>query len=263
MLNKFFVAAAIVMTIPAFASAQDIFWSFSPTEAISNTVLDFDAPTTGSAYIFSDGLFGFDALDLEFTTSDSDSIRFTGGEAFNPIFNVLGGTRFDFNPNTITIDADGSSGGLFLVNVSQIGVDPALSPTFDPGFAAGVGPNGAVLLARIDFEMVGYSFEETVDLEFVLGRQGALQTPDTILDPTFGSATLSLYAAPKLGYCTGDVNRSGVFENNWADSVNYLDIAPFVAVLASGDFQQEADCNGDGFVNFFDIPPFITILTNN
>ena len=261
MLKKFLVAAAIMMTNPAFASAQDIFWSFSPTEATSTTVLNFDNPTTGSAYIFSDGLFGFDAIDLQFTTSNSDVIRFTGGEAFNPTFDVLGGTRFNFSAysNELTIDADGKSGGLFLVNVTGFGVNPAISQIFDPGFVAEVGPNGAVLLARIDFELVGYNYEE-VDLEFVLGPLGALQLPDNILDPTFGSATLISFAPPKLGYCIGDVNLSGNFENNYADSVDFLDIPPFIALLAAGDYQFEADCNFDGVVDFRDIVPFILLL---
>lgn len=52
----------------------------------------------------------------------------------------------------------------------------------------------------------------------------------------------------------GDVNLDG--------AVNFLDIAPLIALLTSGDYQLEADCNEDGEVNFLDISPFILILTN-
>ena len=52
----------------------------------------------------------------------------------------------------------------------------------------------------------------------------------------------------------GDVNLDGV--------VNFLDISPFIGVLAGGDPQAEADCNRDGMVNFLDISPFIVALTN-
>lgn len=71
------------------------------------------------------------------------------------------------------------------MNVAQNGVNPALGPLFDPGFDANVGPNGAFLLAEVDFELFG----GTATLDFSLGDQGALQLPSIILDPTFGSAT--------------------------------------------------------------------------
>ena len=280
MLKKCFVAAAILMANPAFASAQDIFWSFSPTELI--TTSSFDGDLTGSAYIFSDQPFGFDALDLEFTTSDSDLVRFTGGEAFDAQFFVLGITKFDFTE--VTVDADGSSGRLFAVNVTQSGVNPALSALFDPDFVPGVGPNGAVLLARVDFEMLGGSnFETAVDLEFTLGDRGAILLPQNILNPSFGSATVDVFG-PLTPYCPfaepdefcipvetdfslGDVNLSGIpIGNGFIDvsfSVDLFDIAPFIGVLASGGYQREADCNEDGLVNFFDIAPFIEILSSD
>lgn len=53
----------------------------------------------------------------------------------------------------------------------------------------------------------------------------------------------------------GDVNLDG--------TVNFLDISPFIAVLTSGMFQAEADCDTSGAVNFLDISPFIAILTGS
>ena len=50
-----------------------------------------------------------------------------------------------------------------------------------------------------------------------------------------------------------DVNGDGV--------VNFLDIAPFIALLSSQEFQAEADIDGNGIVNFLDIGPFIVILS--
>ena len=52
----------------------------------------------------------------------------------------------------------------------------------------------------------------------------------------------------------GDVNLDG--------NVNFLDISPFIALLANGGFQTEADINGDGMVSFLDIAPFIAILSS-
>ena len=51
----------------------------------------------------------------------------------------------------------------------------------------------------------------------------------------------------------GDCNQDGV--------VNFLDIAPFIAILSSGGFRVEADINEDGIVNFLDISPFVVILS--
>ena len=53
----------------------------------------------------------------------------------------------------------------------------------------------------------------------------------------------------------GDVDNSG--------AVNFLDIAPFIAILASNGFSEEADVNQDNAVNFLDISPFIFVLTGS
>jgi len=54
-------------------------------------------------------------------------------------------------------------------------------------------------------------------------------------------------------FVVGDVSGDGV--------VNFLDITPFIAVLTTMDFQNEADINRDGMINFLDITPFIALLT--
>ena len=245
MLRKFLIAAAIVIANPAFVSAQDIFWSLSSTELVSTSTEN--AATSGSAYIFSDGLFGFDTLDLDFSTSDSSVITFTGGEAFNPTF-TNGGMRF--TSSQISIDSATNTGTLFSVNFSQNGVNPAVGPFFDPGFDFGVGPNGAVLLARVDFDIVG---DGVAELDFTLGPQGALQLPLSPLNPSFGSASIETLSGP--GVLLGDVNMDGV--------VDCFDIMPFIMVLFTGGFQAQADIGGNGVVNFFDINPFVEILVGN
>ena len=55
-------------------------------------------------------------------------------------------------------------------------------------------------------------------------------------------------------FLLGDVNNDG--------AVNFLDISPFISLLASGDFLGQADTNGDGTVNFLDIGPFISLLSS-
>ena len=51
----------------------------------------------------------------------------------------------------------------------------------------------------------------------------------------------------------GDVNLDG--------SVSFADISPFIALLSTGGFQDEADINGSDSVDFADISPFIGLLS--
>ena len=53
----------------------------------------------------------------------------------------------------------------------------------------------------------------------------------------------------------GDVNLD--------ERVDFSDIAPFIAILSSSGFQEEADINEDNLVSFSDISPFIAILSGN
>ena len=56
-----------------------------------------------------------------------------------------------------------------------------------------------------------------------------------------------------VGVLLGDVNCDG--------EVNLLDVDPFIAVLAGGDFNAKADINQDGVVNLLDIDPFIALIS--
>ena len=252
MLNKALIAFAMMIAAPAFVSAQDLFWSFSPTELSSTS--SGQAGESGSAYIFSDSTFFLNALDLDFSTSSS-CVRFTGVEVLDP--NVIF-QRWDAAISTI--DAEGSSGNLFLVNVLSpdfLGGFPRRcppnafcpSPFLDPGFEENVGPNGAFALARVDFDIVGAG--GAVNLELALGTQGAVRLPNTELDPSFGSATLNLQPATPTLF--GDVNLD--------DVVDFFDIAAFISVLSTGEFQLEADCNQDCKVDFLDIASFAAVLS--
>lgn len=197
MLKRVFVAAAIIIASPALVSAQDIFFSFSDS-ALETTTVAPAGTVTGTAFVFSDGQFGFDAIDLTLLSSDRNVLNITGGTATNPTFNLVGGTRFnssvvDIDPNSIDPVTNPSGDfRLFSVNVTENGVNPGLSALGDPDFDANIGPNGAVLLASVDFEVVGPG---DATLGFALGEQGALTLPDVILDPSFGTASFTAEAA--------------------------------------------------------------------
>jgi len=55
------------------------------------------------------------------------------------------------------------------------------------------------------------------------------------------------------GVLLGDVDLNG--------TVDFLDIGPFITLLSSGGFQEEADVDENESVNFLDISPFIAILS--
>ena len=87
-----------------------------------------------------------------------------------------------------------------------------------------------------------------IDIEFT-GRQ----TSTSRAQPLNGSHIYVALASVVSEVLLGDINLDG--------TVNFLDISPFVGVLAAGEFQASADINQDGVVNFLDISPFIDILT--
>lgn len=71
---------------------------------------------------------------------------------------------------------------------------------------------------------------------------------DLIVVDAFPTGSVTVLSPCRLG----DVNRDG--------RVNLLDIGPFIAVLSSGGFQEEADTDPNGIINLADINPFIAIL---
>ena len=117
------------------------------------------------------------------------------------------------------------------------------------GSSRAAGPMDAVLLyADIDQgRIIGHFDRNTF---FNLNGAG---TNITRFD--YNQFAINLFTAaagPAQSVLLGDCNLDGL--------VNFLDIAPFIAIL-SGNYHATADTNEDGFVNFLDIGPFITLLS--
>jgi hypothetical protein len=184
MLKRVLVAAAMIVASPALVSAQSFFFSFSDTELTDASSLPAGT-VAGEAFIFSDGMFGFNAADINLTTSDNTVLRITGGTANNPNISLTGQDLF--NSSEITANPDGS-GRLFSVSLNQAGINPGLNG-FSPAFNANVGPNGGTLLGTVNFDVVG---EGSASLGFAPGVQGILarNNEDLIdLSEEFASAT--------------------------------------------------------------------------
>ena len=193
MVKKILIAAALVIASPALVFSQDIFWSFDSASNVTTTTGDIG--TSGTAYIFSDQPFAYDAIDLNFTTSDSSVLLLTGGTALNGEY---AGNPFisgpTFNSTMLELDTDptvatGESGNLFAVNITENGIIPAAA-SFNDQFAVGAGSgSGAFRLAEVTYDIVGTG---TATLEFSLGLQGVLGLPAIVIDPSFGTATLTV-----------------------------------------------------------------------
>ena len=95
------------------------------------------------------------------------------------------------------------------------------------------------------FNLTGLTLSEGDTIDFVLGNNGTFFADETALQ-----AVIEADIVPTL---LGDVNRDG--------TVDFLDILPFISLLASDTFQSEADTNQDGMVDFLDISSFISLLS--
>lgn len=71
---------------------------------------------------------------------------------------------------------------------------------------------------------------------------------------SFDVSQLHVSTPPLDDVVKGDVDLSG--------TVDFLDIAPFIAALDGDTYQAEADCDCDRDVDFADIPAFIAALFN-
>jgi hypothetical protein len=70
-------------------------------------------------------------------------------------------------------------------------------------------------------------------------------------------------AVDNLVISTGTVSSTLLGDVNLDETVDFLDITPFIGVLSNSGDQAEADCNEDGSVDFLDITPFIAILSGS
>lgn len=133
-----------------------------------------------------------------------------------------------FNGSLDLIDPLGLAGGSQAIDLSTVELSAIDFNSINVTQAGDeITVSGALTISEmLDFGAGGIPIE--VDLTFV--ATGVL--PDVLL---------------------GDVSLDG--------TVNFLDIAPFIAVLSAQGFQAEADIDGNGVVNFLDIQPFIDILS--
>ena len=100
-------------------------------------------------------------------------------------------------------------------------------------------------LQSFTFPITGTGSQLTLTLNYDTNGTGEPMAIDNV------SVTSGGGGGPVL---KGDVDQDGM--------VTFLDINPFIVLLAANGFQLEADCDCDGDLDFLDIQPFINILAN-
>lgn len=177
---------------------------------------------------------------------------------YNPANDTLEATgRIAFKDNT-----SGTSDLVLNGSIIESGVTPQFIALADSGgdvhdhirwdllddATAPLGAYGILVQLQSDFTFDGIIELSTEPFWIVFNHGMSNADFQSLALPSFGVGQ----AVPTV--LLGDVNRDGV--------VDFLDIAPFIAVLSGPGFQAEADCDENGVVNFLDIFAFIEILSS-
>ena len=154
------------------------------------------------------------------------------------------GSSFTSLGNNIFDDASVTS----VLASDQVNTDPLLGPLADNG---GPTPTHALLSGSTAIDAGNNSLALNID-NSVLTTDQRGETFDRI---QFDTVDIGAFESSfDDSFLLGDVNIDG--------AVNFFDISPFISLLASGNFVDQADTNRDGSVNFGDINNFISLLSS-
>ena len=219
-------------------------------------IVDVTAPeydTTGDLPVLTGNILSSAAGDAGSTNvSGQDALGINNASINNGNFDLIGdgNESSDLNPGeTVTFTFDQPVQFISIELESVIDVD-----SFD------VLVDGVAVLETIGDDSF-IDLGGLADITIAAGSEITFAVDGVLETATMGPATSVriesftveiVTAAPPI---LGDVNLD--------NSVNFLDIAPFISILANGLFQAEADINGSGGVDFLDISPFIQLLTTS
>ena len=196
------------------------------------------------------------AFQLSSTEASGEPINF-GSDGFAPfsperLFTPINGNTFDvlfFNPADNNQPATTRGLGVVFNDVEEAGL------TKMSFFSAS---GGLLYTETVDtstnagFSFLGTFFDEPVvarvqiELGGQLNADGTFSGPDSVVMDDF------IFGEP-IPVLLGDIDRS--------ESVDLLDVAPFIDLLVWGAFDIAADINQDGEVDLLDVEPFINLLT--
>ena len=202
----------------------------------------------------------------------------SGGDGLSQRYDLLswsfsvGSLNFTSSaPNSsvsVSFDSDSNSYQLSTSfgNGDQLDSVPSFDPSseFGPGSSATILPDGFFLTQVVDASNLS-SLELPANQPPLSTSSPSLFSSlyfiryiviDEFYGPTALYEPISVFAEidsiPPPPFILGDVNLDG--------DVNFFDIQRFVDLLATGEFQAEADFNSSGEITFLDIPLFIEAL---
>ena len=184
---------------------------------------------------------------------DSGSARVFSGADGSVLYTFNGDSTNDYLGGSVSSAGDVNGDGFADLIVGAIGIR---NNGFNSGSARVFsGADGSILYSfdgdSVD-DVFGTSVSSAGDVngdgiaDLIVGAQN-----NGANEGGYARLFVSQIAAPNLG----DANQDG--------EVNFLDINPFIALLSSNTFLEQADTNEDGVVDFLDIAPFIAILSGN
>ena len=233
----------------------------------SGTVEDptFEADGGGIAFI----TFGSRSLNI-FNSTITDNVvagaDSTGGGIYANRAVIVENSIIAGNIADDNTDFEFFDGGVLIANHSLIeqadvtitsggdnliGVSPNLGPLADNG---GITETHALLAGSPAIDAGDPNFDPVLSPDLTIDFDQRGDPFARVADGGVDGLRIDMGAYELSGVVvvTGDVNCDG--------AVDFLDIAPFINLLATNGFSPKADINGDGLVNFLDIAPFINLL---
>ena len=262
--RNLFLAVALLTLGPGDTFAQsDFFWSFNGLNqgaTNSNATGEFSPGSSGSIFLYysTNGPANSDlsvGAFLDISTSESGIVRFTGAETFDFGISLFGfplAMRWgDLVGETSSVSDDLIDELAALTLFNGLGILEAHNGStglLDAGYDAGA---DAFLFGRIDFTVLDEPGPDgtSVDILATAGS-GGIVNQGSIVNAAFGNATIIV----TIEAIVGDINGDG--------NIDSCDVRPFVQIIVSGGYQEEADINNDGSVNLRDIQPFIALLSS-
>ncbi len=249
----FIVGFAFAGVFASFTEAQVIPLTFDPAQSSVEVTLQ---GSTSSSQLSGTATIDLQNLDPPAGSAQITQLAIVFDESLNFSFALgvvsVSSTPGDVSFSMVTPGAPGTIAGTTfdqLANVIEMEGDFVVS---DPrGFVGGSQTIDLSTIPLSPLDVTGINVTQTGDTITVSNTF----TISEMTDVGLLEAEVTYVATGEIpAVILGDVNRDGV--------TTFLDINPFIAVLAGQGFQAEADCNEDGEVNFLDIIFFIDILAS-